>query len=102
VGTLGGRLVAMGGVLARDRTTAELKRMRVHPDVQRRGCGRTLLRRLEERAFQLGYSRLVLETTERQIAAIALYRSEGFLETGRGEVLGFPCILFAKRLPGAP
>ncbi len=102
MGTLAGRVAAMGGIRPRDQSTAELKRMRVHPDVQRRGFGRAILRRLEGRAIQLGYRRLVLDTTERQVAAIGLYRSEGFAETGRGEVLGFPCIFFAKRLPGAP
>ena len=99
MGVLADRVVAMGAVRPRDETTAEVKRMRVHPDVQRRGYGRAILRRLEERALQLGYRRLILDTTERQIAAIGLYRSEGFVETRRGEVLGFPCIFFAKPLP---
>jgi ribosomal protein S18 acetylase RimI-like enzyme len=98
VGLVSGRIVAMGALRRHDDLTAEVKRMRVHPDLQRRGFGRTVLRRLEQRAIQLGYRRLVLDTTERQAAAIALYRSEGFTETGRGQVFGFPCIFFAKEL----
>jgi ribosomal protein S18 acetylase RimI-like enzyme len=98
VGLLGGRVVAMGALRRQDEDTAEIKRMRVHPDVQRRGFGRALLHGLEERAIRLGYRRLVLDTTERQVAAIGLYRSEGFVESGRGEVWGFPCIFFAKEL----
>jgi ribosomal protein S18 acetylase RimI-like enzyme len=98
VGELAGRIVAIGGLRRHDEATAEVKRMRVHPDVQRRGHGRAVLRRLEARALQLGYHRLVLDTTERQLPAIALYRSEGFVETGRGHVSGFPCIFFAKEL----
>jgi len=98
VGELTGRIVAIGALRRHDDTTAEVKRMRVHPDVQRRGHGRAVLRRLEARALQLGYHRLVLDTTERQLPAIALYRSEGFVETGRGHVSGFPCIFFAKEL----
>ncbi|MGA9112193.1 MAG: GNAT family N-acetyltransferase [Candidatus Dormiibacterota bacterium] len=101
VGELAGRIVAIGALRRHDETTAEVKRMRVHPAVQRCGHGRTVLRRLEARALQLGFRRLFLDTTERQLAAIALYRSEGFTETGRGHVLGFPCIFFAKELPGA-
>jgi len=98
VGLLGGRVVAMGALRRHDDVTAEVKRMRVHPATQRHGFGRAILLRLEERAIRLGYRRLVLDTTERQVAAIALYRSEGFVESGRGEVWGFPCIFFAKEL----
>ncbi len=98
VGELGGRIVAMGALRRHDDVTAGVKRIRVHPGQQRRGFGRTVLRRLEERARELGYRRLVLDTTERQVAAIALYRSEGFTETGRGQVFGFPCIFFGKEL----
>jgi ribosomal protein S18 acetylase RimI-like enzyme len=98
VGALAGRIVAIGALRRQDGITAELKRMRVNPGVQRCGFGRTVLRRLEERARELGYRRLVLDTTERQVAAIALYRSEGFIETGRGQVLGFPCVFFTKEL----
>jgi len=98
VGELAGRIVAIGALRRQDESTAEVKRMRVHPDLQRRGHGRAVLRRLEARAVQLGYRRLVLDTTERQVPAIALYRSEGFVEIGRGQVLGFPCIFFAKEL----
>ena len=98
VGLEGRRVVAMGGLRQRDEVICEVKRMRVHPEFQRRGHGRRLLRRLEERAGQLGYRRLVLDTTERQSAAIGLYRAEGYTETGRGWVLGFPCVFFAKSL----
>jgi ribosomal protein S18 acetylase RimI-like enzyme len=88
----------MGALRPGEGEVAELKRMRVHPELQRRGYGRAILRRLEGRAAQLGYRRLVLDTTERQVAALRLYRSAGFIETGRGEVLGFPCLFFAKDL----
>ena len=100
VGLEGGRIVAMGALLRQEGTTCAVTRMRVHPDAQRRGHGRRILRRLEARAVRLGYERLVLETTERQVAAISLYRSEGYAETGRGVVHGFHCILYAKSLPG--
>lgn len=57
-----------------------------------------MLCRLEERALELGYRRLVLDTTERQQPAISMYRSAGYLETGRVQVAGMPGILFAKSL----
>ncbi len=98
VGVEDGRLVAMAALRRRDDATAEVKRMRVHPNAQRGGHGRRLLRRIEARAVELGYARLVLDTTERQVAAIGLYTSEGYQETGRATVYGFPCIFYAKTL----
>jgi ribosomal protein S18 acetylase RimI-like enzyme len=97
VGALGGRVVAMGGLRRRSAEVAEVKRMRVHPEVQRRGYGRAILLALEQRARQLGYVRLVLDTTTRQRAAIALYRGHGFVVTGR-TTAGMATLLMAKRL----
>lgn len=98
VGTLEGRVVAMGGLRRRSAEVAEVKRMRVHPGVQRRGYGRAVLAALERRARQLGYVRLVLDTTTRQRAAIALYQGHGFVVTGRTTVAGMATLLMAKRL----
>ena len=72
--------------------------MRVHPDVQRRGFGRAILVTLEQRARELGYVRLVLDTTTRQQAAIVLYEGHGFVQTGRTTMAGLETLLFAKRL----
>jgi len=101
VGELEGRIVAIGALRRHDPTSAEVRRMRVHPDLQRRGHGRAILRRLEARARELGVQRLFLDTTERQLPAIGLYLAEGFTETGRGQVLGFPCVFLAKELGAA-
>jgi GNAT superfamily N-acetyltransferase len=60
---------------------AELKRMRVHPDWQRQGRGRSMLHALEQRALDLGFRRLSLDTTERQVAARSLYTSSGYVPT---------------------
>ncbi len=98
VGVEGRRIVAMGALRRRDAACAELKRMRVHPAVQRRGLGRRLLRRLEERAVELGYRTLVLDTTMRQQAAQALYRAEGYRETGRGRAGPFELVFFEKQI----
>jgi len=37
---------------------------------------------------ELGYTTIVLDTNDRQTAAIALYRTEGHLEAGRRELAG--------------
>ena len=54
VGTVGGRIVAMGGLQRLCDDRAELRRMRVHPDVQRRGLGRQMLSALEAAGNRLG------------------------------------------------
>lgn len=98
VGELDGRLVAMGALRRSDDRLAEVKRMRVAPEMQRRGYGRAMLLRLEQRARELGYSTLHLDTTTRQTAAQAMYRRHGFVEVGRDRHGPFDLILFEKRL----
>jgi GNAT superfamily N-acetyltransferase len=98
VGWLDGRLVAMGALRHVTAAAAEIKRMRVHPRFQRRGYGRTVLARLEDRARALGYSKLRLDTTVAQTAAQALYAREGYSEVGRGQLGGVEVIYYEKRL----
>jgi GNAT superfamily N-acetyltransferase len=98
VGLSDGRLVAMGGLRHITDTVAELKRMRVHPAFQRRGFARLILARLEQRARELGYRELRLDTTVMQTAAQRLYASEGYREAGRGQLAGVEVVYFAKSL----
>ena len=98
VGVDGQQIVAMGALRRCDTDRAELKRMRVHPCVQRRGFGRRLLHSLEERALELGYRTLVLDTTVQQQAARALYLNEGYREKGRGHAGSFELVFFEKQL----
>ncbi len=97
------RLVAMGAMRRTAPDRAEVKRMRVHPAFQRRGYGRAILAALEQRAVELGYATLHLDTTAVQLGAQRLYRSHGYRETGRAVIGGFDTILFEKRLcPATP
>jgi len=98
VGVDGQQIVAMGALRRCDTDRAELKRMRVHPCVQRRGFGRRLLHSLEERALELGYRTLALDTTVQQQAARALYLNKGYRETGRGHAGSFELVFFEKQL----
>ena len=59
---------------------ADIKRMWVSDAVRGRGVGRRLLRRLVEEGRALGMRQVRLETNEVLTEAIALYRSEGFVE----------------------
>jgi ribosomal protein S18 acetylase RimI-like enzyme len=83
VGTVGERVVAMGALKRHTDRCAKITRMRVHPDVQRRGLGNRLLVALERCARQRGVTRLLVETTAEQTAALRLYMGSGYREMGR-------------------
>jgi GNAT superfamily N-acetyltransferase len=83
VGEVGGRVVAMGALRRTSEARAEVKRMRVHPDLQGRGYGQVMLSTIEARARELGYSQLHLDTTEQMLAAQGLYEKNGYREVGR-------------------
>lgn len=57
---------------------AEVRRMFVDAAQRRYGVGRQVLSALEQHALALGYRRLVLETGNRQLPAIALYERAGY------------------------
>ena len=70
--------VGCGAIRELDRSIGEIQRMYVHRDYRRRHYGRSILRYLEGEAKRLGYTRLQLETGNRQAAALALYETSGF------------------------
>jgi GNAT superfamily N-acetyltransferase len=98
VGECEGRIVAMGAFRRTSPERAELKRMRVHPDFQKRGFGQKILDALEKKARELGYTTLHLDTAVKQVAAQKLYAKNGYRETGRTVLGGFDAILYEKRL----
>jgi GNAT superfamily N-acetyltransferase len=57
-----------------------------------------MLDALEQRARDLGFRRLSLDTTEQQVAARSLYTSTGYVQTGCGELYGQAVILMEKAL----
>jgi ribosomal protein S18 acetylase RimI-like enzyme len=98
VGFAGESLVAMGGFRPLSAGEVEIMRMRVHPDRQGRGLGGALLRALEKAARERDYGQVYLETTVVQIAALAMYRSHGYVEVGRTTKAGFEVVQFRKVL----
>jgi GNAT superfamily N-acetyltransferase len=74
----GGRPVACGGLKRDDDGVAEIKRMYVVPEARRQGLGRQLLDALEDRARELGYARIRLDTGARQPHAQAMYERAGY------------------------
>src|ERR1700687_3611841 len=78
VGVHQGCIVAMGALRRTTHERAEIKRMRVAPDVQGQGFGQRILLALEARAVALGYAILHLDTSTLQGAAQHLYRKNGY------------------------
>lgn len=74
----GGMLIGCGALNRWDAASAEVKRMYVTPDARGSGAARALLDALIARGRAHGYAWLVLETGDRQHAAIALYVRAGF------------------------
>ncbi len=60
---------------------AQLAEFAVDPDHRRKGLGRTLLRKVCANAASEGLARVTLEVREGNMAARALYVSEGFILT---------------------
>ena len=98
VGILDGKIVCMGAFRRKSDTLAEIKRMRVLPECQRRGFGQIILNQLETKAIQLGYTELCLDTTTLQIAAQIFYGKNGFIEVRRGLMPPFEVIYYHKSL----
>jgi ribosomal protein S18 acetylase RimI-like enzyme len=95
------RLIAMAGLRRIDDVAAEMCRLRVHPEYQRRGYGERMLTVLEQRAVELGYRVLRGDTTLNQPAAIGLYAKFGWREVSRAEVGGLIVIYGEKVLDDA-
>lgn len=92
--------VACGALRPVDEQEVEVKRMYVAESHRGRGISRTVLSFLEEKARDLGFVRLLLETGDEQHAAIALYSSSGFHRSEPfGEYVGGSrSVCFAKEL----
>lgn len=76
-------LVGMGAFRKINTQEAEIKRMRVLPLYQGKGIGKTILTKLERSALNKGYSALLLETSDKQIAANVLYKIAVLWKSGK-------------------
>jgi putative acetyltransferase len=79
VATLDGAPAGCGGVALFD-GFAEVKRMYVRPAVRGQGVARAILERLEAETRAANLPTLRLETGDKQIDALRLYRRYGFTE----------------------
>lgn len=70
--------VGCGGFKKYDETTAEIKRMFVHPNHRNKGIARLILNELEIWAKENGFTSYILETSPKLTSAIALYEKSGY------------------------
>jgi ribosomal protein S18 acetylase RimI-like enzyme len=92
------KIIAMGAYRKIEDRTAEIVRMRVHPDFQGKGYGFNILSELEKIAVHFDFKELVLETDERLLNAIKLYQRNGYAFWKEEELHGYKCIWYKKTL----
>lgn len=74
------RIVATVGLFRISQSTCELRKMYCIPESRGKGLGKKLLELSLNKARELGYSRMVLETASPLKEAIKLYKKYGFVE----------------------
>jgi putative acetyltransferase len=78
IATIEGVPAGCGGLRRIDAHHGEIKRMYADPAFRGTGVATAILRGLEDAARELGWSRLVLETGEKQPDAMRFYEREGY------------------------
>ena len=85
VALLDGAVVGTGSLMPESPVSGRIARMHTAGDHRRLGIATMILRSLEERAIQFGYSEVVLETTLDWFDAITFYRHNGYQESSRDD-----------------
>ena len=104
IGYLDDEPIACGAIRRLNEDEAEIKRMYVDPAARSSGIGRRTLEELEAHGRGFGVKRIVLETGERQVEALALYERAGFVQVPRfGEYADSPLsVCLSKDLRAEP
>jgi putative acetyltransferase len=79
-----GKLLGTVGLYPMDSQTVELRKMYFAPELRGHGMGKKTLTRMIERARELGFTRIYLETASQLKEAIGLYKKFGFTQTTEG------------------
>jgi ribosomal protein S18 acetylase RimI-like enzyme len=90
----GSKLIGFGALNYIGNGIYEIKRMRIMPNWQGKGLGKTLLKRLTEIAIKRNAIKIILDTTVQQIAAQRLYEGFGFKKCGMTTIHGLEVILY--------
>lgn len=73
-----GKAVGCGAIKEYEKEVMEVKRMFVLPDRRGKGIAGKILAELQVWAKELGYSKCILETGDKMIEAIGLYKKNNF------------------------
>ena len=73
-----GKPIGGGAIRPYDETAIELKRVFVRPEGQGHGIGTELVSKLIERAKELGYEKMILETGDLLAESVHVYSKLGF------------------------
>lgn len=76
-----GKILGTVGLFPMNDTVVELRKMYFAPELRGHGWGKKTLTRMIERARELGFERIYLETASPLKEAIGLYKNFGFVET---------------------
>lgn len=79
--TAGGELLGTVGLYSIDAQTVELRKMYFSRELRGKGFGKKTLRRMIEKARQMGFKTIYLETAGVLEEAVGLYKSFGFQPT---------------------
>lgn len=93
-----GKLIGMGGFLRMDADTANIKRIRVHPDYQHKGLSGEILAELEKRGRILGYGKMVANTAKGNVPAEKMFLNAGFKPVEDKYFFGVLCTIFEKEI----
>jgi len=85
VAVMDNKIVGTGAFMPRSVESVEAVRMSVAKDLRGHGIGQQLLHELCRGAYQRGYGKVILETTETWEKAIAFYKTFGFQITHYAE-----------------
>jgi ribosomal protein S18 acetylase RimI-like enzyme len=98
VGLQGKEIVVIGAIRKATETCGELKRLRVRRDRQRQGHAETMMLKLIERAKELGYRELILDTLASNTTPQKLFEKLGFVELRRERKGPFNLSIYGKKL----
>jgi putative acetyltransferase len=96
--TINDQIVGIGAMKKIDNKNAEIKRMRVDQKFQGQKIGSQILDLLIQKAQDLGYKKLILDTSIKMNVAQNLYQSRGFKEYKRDTIGGLETVFYEKVL----
>ena len=98
IGMIKEEIMAMGALHKVSENRGEIRRIRVRQDYQGQGYGSKILAELIERARELDYTELCLDTLADNAPAQGLFEKGGFMEMHRGKIGSYDLIFYKQKL----